>query len=113
MNQNLFYIVDGNGDSDDDPPEIDLEEEKVEESPRGSNTDSITSTTSDKTLHQNYPVIAREFICPETETEKVLLVVSLPGGAQNLKIELQDDGFWVLIKYYWPKTMFDVQDLFK
>lgn len=41
------------------------------------------------------------------------MVVTLPGGAQNLNVELQDDGYWVLIEYSWPKTMFNVKDLFK
>lgn len=41
------------------------------------------------------------------------MMVSLPGGATESDVALQDDGFWVFVKYIGSKTLFDVRDLFK
>lgn len=61
----------------------------------------------------NYPIIMKQLTCPETQTEKVLLVVALSGGAQDMKVVLHDDGIGVSIKYTWPKITYDVNDLFR
>lgn len=48
-----------------------------------------------------------------TDSENILLDVSMPGGLQNVNIELVDDGQAALIKYSWPKPMYDIVDLFQ
>ncbi|KAJ6647981.1 hypothetical protein Bhyg_03206, partial [Pseudolycoriella hygida] len=63
--------------------------------------------------HQNYPIICKTFIDPLTENDNVLLVLSLPAGSQNVKIELANDGLSATVKYSWARSMFDVEDLFK
>lgn len=104
-------------DSEDEKEERNNEEKEIAETPRGTSdfatTSDFAATSGDKNVHVNYPVITQRFECPETENEKVLMVVTLPGGATEPKVELQDDGYWVYVKYSWPKTMYDVNDLFK
>lgn len=98
---------------DDDPQDVGKAAEKVDRAPMDSNTDFQSASSVDKSLKLNYPVVITQYVCPETENEKVLIVVSLPGGATDPDIALQDDGFWVLVKYTWSKTLFTVRDLFK
>lgn len=50
---------------------------------------------------------------PDNGLDMVHLVVLLPGGAKDPKLELNKDGTEVLIKYSWPKTMFTMEDLFQ
>lgn len=106
-------------DEADDPPSENKENESVdvdafEAAANVSNPDFVTgSCFDDKCIQVNYPVVIKQFVCPETEHDKVLMVVDLPGGAKDPKIELQQDGFWVYVKYKWPSTMYDVQDTFK
>lgn len=108
----LFLVVDSldealYGQSDD-------EDDKTVKAPSTSGInfqDNIPNAES--VMHQNYPIIVKEFICPNTETDKVLIVVSLPGGAQNTKVELHEDGLSVSVKYCWAKTIYNVKDLFK
>lgn len=100
-------------DPEDDREEPVGDDVKAAETPRASTSGFDASLTGDTSTHQNYPIIIKQFTCPETETEKVLLVATLPGGAQNLKVELHDDGVGVSIKYFWPKIMYNVDDLFR
>lgn len=41
------------------------------------------------------------------------MVVLLPSGAENVKAILNQDGVTVIIKYTWPPTLYNIQDLFK
>lgn len=63
--------------------------------------------------HHNYPMLCDIFKDPETQFEKVILAVCLPGGISNVTMEISDDGLTVEIKYNWPDCLFDMQDLFK
>lgn len=104
---------DSNHSNDDaEPQEVETAAVNVDQTPMDSNTDFL-SAGLDKSIKLNYPVVVSQYVCPETENEKVLMVVALPGGATDPDIALQDDGFWVYVKYTWSKTLFDVRDLFK
>lgn len=116
-NVNLYEIV-GDADEDENDGKDDEEDEansKNEEIGRAANSsdgfDVFMKTAS--MAHFNYPVIAEKFVCPDTEFEKVLVVVTLPGGAQDLKVELDDLGGLIRVKYLWPKPMYTVDDIFK
>lgn len=100
-------------DDDDDVQEARKASEKVYRAPMDSNTDFLSANIEEKSIKLNYPVVITQYVCPDTENEKVLIVVSLPGGATDPDIALQDDGIWVFVKYAWSKTLFDVHDLFK
>lgn len=63
--------------------------------------------------HQNYPCICETFIEPETGVEKVILVISLPSGAQNTEIDVSNDGKIVKIAYYWSQAIYNYHSLFK
>ena len=43
----------------------------------------------------------------------VLLMVNMPGGAHNIKPEINTEGTVVTIKYTWARAVYDVNDLFK
>lgn len=101
------------------------EEEKMDEetivsmnatkngSPNGVNVDPNCMTGFDKVVHQNYPIVCKPFTDPETESQKVLLVISMPGGCAKVKVEVGDDGHSAVIRYFWSSSMYDVKDLFK
>lgn len=128
LNLHLYILV-GESDSDDengprDPDDMTLREEAkmIEEEiayaskngpPNGLNIDQNCMTGFDKVVHQNYPIICKTFTDPDSETTNVLLVISLPGGCDEVKIEVCDDGRGAVIRYFWPGSMYDVKDLFK
>lgn len=115
--------VDGDetGNEDEDYPTLEEEEQMMNANVATAQPSSAGSANSDhqlpsgfeKLLHQNYPIICQIYIDPVTENQKVLAVVSLPGGAQNVKIDLATDGLSATVKYSWAKSMYDVEDLFK
>lgn len=112
----FFYLISvcdsesETGDTDNEG-EHNLEDPEKTETPFRS-TEVIASGFV-KYSHQNFPIVVEKFKDPVTEYEKLLVVVSLPSGSKNVKAELGDDGITVTIKYAWPKTMYDIQDLFK
>lgn len=63
-------------------------------------------------FHKNYPILCESYKDPETANEKVALVVSLPAGAQNVTIELSDNGDTATVKYFWASTMYDMAELY-
>lgn len=67
----------------------------------------------DNLVHQNYPILCETYKDPDNHCDKVAIAVSLPSGAQQVKTELDDNGMFAIIKYHWPKIMFDMNDLFK
>lgn len=64
-------------------------------------------------IHHNYPVLVDLFKDPDNQFEKVVLAVLLPSGVQNPRVELSDDGLTAFVKYAWPKTMYNMEDMFK
>ena len=62
-------------------------------------------------IHQNYPIICETYKDPENQCEKVAVVITVPAGSQNVKIDISDNGTTATVKYNWSKTMFDMQDL--
>lgn len=113
---NTFSPVGSEDDDEDHPPndvaeEKDNVEEKTVASSSSSEIDVFMKTVP--MVNKNYPVICRQYKCPITEYDKVVVSVALPGGAQDLKAELHDDGISFNVKYRWPKPMYDVTNLFK
>lgn len=84
-----------------------------DEIPRGSSARCEVVIDLVGSTQHNYPMVMKQFACPETQTDKVLLVVALPGGAQDVRVVLQDDGIGVSIKYTWPKVTYNENDLFR
>ena len=117
----IVCIVDGDkSDSEnEDNPTLEHEQRMMEEAlagmntPRATNSDFNKSVGFDKMIHQNYPIVCKTFTDPASENDKVLMVVSLPGGSENIRVELDDEGLSATIKYAWTKSMYDVADLFK
>lgn len=110
-NQNQFFLVDTSEDNE----LFDLQEKEDVKEPETARATTAfdASLAGMSTIHQNYPSVITRYICPETETEKVLLAATVPAGAQNLKVELHEDGVGVSIKYSWPKLMYNTNDLFR
>lgn len=118
-----FSVVDDNGEPiNEDTPTIEQEERMIERSlteaaehaaANGTTSGGKGSNGFNDFQTQNYPIVCNTYVDPITDTEKVLLVVSMPGGSQNVKVELVDDGQSALIKYSWPKSMYDIDDLFR
>lgn len=98
---------------DDDVEVVEVEEAKDTDNSSGPSIKFESTFDGVATVHLNYPTIIKIYTCPETHTEKVLVVASLPGGVQGVKVELHEDGVGVSIKYSWPKPMYNVDDLFR
>lgn len=100
--------------------EVDSGDEEDEENDRQENniaidlTAEVSSSAGQVTnIHHNYPVLCNMFKDPDNQFEKVAMAVLLPSGAQNVRVELSQDGMTALVKYGWPKTMYTMEDLFK
>lgn len=76
----------------------------------GSSTLQLTSVKIDQ---RNFPTICETYKDPVTRMDIVLVMVNLPGGAQNVVMELNVEGTVVTFKYNWAKAWYDVKDLFK
>lgn len=124
LNHHFYVSVTDSGTDDEnepnDPTDMSLgEEEKLIEagnsapSASSSNVDTNSMTGFDKVIHQNYPIVCKAFTDPDTDSQKVLLVISLPGGCDDVKVEVADQGRMAIIRYQWTKSMYDVKDLFK
>lgn len=61
---------------------------------------------------RNYPVICEVYKDPQSELDKVSLVLTLPAGAQNVTIEITDGGDTATIKFKWIQSMYNMRDLF-
>lgn len=64
-------------------------------------------------VHSNYPALLEVYKDPESQLEVVNMVVSLPGGAKNPRVELNEMGSKVQIQYEWTPLLFDFENLFK
>lgn len=111
-------------DNDDERDELDDSEEEVAREPElqkkideikvNWDFDHTASKGYDhRVLQQNTPVICEEFKDPATEQSKVLMAILMPGGADDIKVRLSDDGLIATVVYTWPDTMYNVRDLFK
>ncbi|KAJ6634577.1 hypothetical protein Bhyg_13151 [Pseudolycoriella hygida] len=64
-------------------------------------------------IHHNYPVLCDMYKDPDNQFENVVLAVLLPSGIRNVRVELNNDGMAAIVKYVWPATMFNIEDLYK
>lgn len=88
--------------------------ENVPKTSRGSQfhrKDTVLNTS--RVSHCNYPAIAVTYKDLENGHDKVVMMVSLPGGAKNVRIHLDDSGSFAVIKYCWSETMYDMEKLFE
>lgn len=77
------------------------------------NSDATRNTDPVKLTFSNYPTMCESYTDPVTLNQKVVMVLSLPSGVQNTKIELSDDGRIAVVRCSWSKTIFQMEDLFK
>lgn len=64
-------------------------------------------------VHSNYPYVCEIYKNLENQMDMVILVVCVPSGAQDVKMELNDEGVTATIKYKWSKVICNMEDLFK
>lgn len=116
---NLIFFSVSKPESDEDVENEEKENEYVpEDNQNRSNAflNSIKTDLSNNTSlveHTNYPCICEKFLDPFTGNEKVLVVVNIPSGAQNVEIDICSDGDHITLSYYWAKLMYSAEDLFK
>lgn len=68
-----------------------------------------------KIVHRNQPVLMAVYQDTPSEIEKVIILVTLPGGVDNVTFSLVGNGLWTSkarITYSWPKILFDIDALF-
>lgn len=61
----------------------------------------------------NYPAYVRTYFDHTTKTNNVLVVASIPSGAVNGFIDVNDAGTEVTITFDWPKPLYQAEKLFK
>lgn len=106
-------------------PNEEVEEETSASSFNATTEENVIATDSEKSSFdscttngviyslQNFPIFCEQFKDHENQIEKVLLVVNMPSGAANVKLELNSDGTIVVITYNWAKILYTMDDLFK
>lgn len=72
----------------------------------------LSSSSASKTVFRNYPLMCETYTDPDNQKNMVLVAISLPGGADNVKFVVSNDGTSVIVTYDWPKTMYTMDDLF-
>lgn len=76
-------------------------------------SDATTNHGCVNVTFNNYPALCETYIDPESLNQKVVMVLCLPSGAQNPKVELSDDGATAMVKCSWSKSIYEMEDLFK
>lgn len=61
---------------------------------------------------ENYPAIVTKFKNPLDQSARVLLAVTLPSGAENVTVDIVDDGDAVTIAFDWCKELYKPELLF-
>lgn len=92
---------------------VDDDNVKDSNDPEELSEEAICKSTYGRVDHTNYPAIVELYKDPSTEIEVVFLCVCLPGGATNIKIDLNEDGTSVIIKYKWPALKYKEEKMFK
>lgn len=113
--QKKLLLVDG--DSDNETPtnnDDEIVESSGAENTASNNEKPITDSPCGfiNIFHHNYPVICEVYKDPESELDKVAMVLTMPAGAQNVTIEISDGGDTATIKYKWIQSMYSMRDLF-
>ena len=62
-------------------------------------------------VHHNQPALATVYKDPDTQPEKVFILISLPEGSNDVEFSLVGNGpgsSTANIKYSWPQVMYDI-----
>ena len=106
----------------------DVEDDSLSASgPSGSSKRLKSSTLTDDTeekdlegldlqiVHHNQPALVTVYKDPDTQQEKVFILISLPGGSTDVEFSLVGNGpgsSTANIRYSWPPVMYDIDSLF-
>jgi hypothetical protein len=80
---------------------------------------TLTNDTEEKDLegldlqivHHNQPALATVYKDPDTQPEKVFILISLPEGSNDVEFSLVGNGpgsSTANIKYSWPQMMYNI-----
>jgi hypothetical protein len=72
-----------------------------------------SEATVEKIDFKNPPLCVGVYEDPDTNLEKVLVIINMFSGIKNLKFELSDDGMSLCVVYDWPEAIYNVGELFK
>ncbi len=60
-------------------------------------------------VHHNQPALTTVYKDPDTQPEKVFILISLPEGSNDVEFSLVGNGSSIAnIKYSWPQMMYDI-----
>lgn len=105
--------MDGGSEDDNEDEEKEEKNEESKEATIDLCSDVPNTSASVSDIHYNYPMLCQLYKDPENQFNKVVMAVTIPSGAQKVRVELSNDGLTVFVKYNWPKTMFNFDDMFK
>lgn len=107
--------VDGENDQNEDDEDVSADvggnvpnDECVKKSGRNEAIESGFSKIS----HHNYPVVCETYKNPGDQCDKVTAMIIMPGGTQNVSVNISEDDLSANIKYKWSKTMYDMEDVY-
>lgn len=61
---------------------------------------------------ENHPVLLTKFKKPGGLNEFLIMLIPMISGALNIRFSLSENGEVALIKYNWPRPMFDFSGIF-
>lgn len=60
-----------------------------------------------------YPYLVESYKDTVTHVDMVFLAVSIPGGATNVRLDLNASGTAAIVSYKWPSCFITMEDLFR
>lgn len=78
-----------------------------------SGSPTSSSDTSTLIVQQNVSFIAEKYISAENLIERVVVFISLPGGASNVHVELNEEGTSCVVTHTWPEASFNMANMFR
>lgn len=76
-------------------------------------TSSLPATTLPSYTLKGFPLIVAPYKEVNTQVNKICIMVSIPGGATDVKVTLNEEGTEAIINFHWPRSMHDMQEAFK
>lgn len=107
-----MYLISVDGESDEEEEEPKKKQPQQEPSDNVASTSNVPIFTGAAIIHSNYPYLCETYKDLSNQMDKVLLSISVPGGAKHVKMMLNNDGTAVTVKYDWPKIMYNMDDMF-
>lgn len=90
-----------------DAKDINIKQENVD-----SNFKIMTNGNQFNVSEENHPILLTKFKKPGGLNEFLIMLIPMVSGATNIRFSLSENGEMALIKYNWPRPMYDFSGIF-